>query len=48
VDVGPAASRSSSLSVRVPRSASDGTYFGHVLATGLPGASLTVSLVVAS
>ena len=48
VDVGPAASRSSSLSVHVPRSASDGTYVGHVLATGLPGASLTVSLVVAS
>jgi hypothetical protein len=48
VDVGPAASRSSSLSVHVPHSASDGTYVGHVLATGLPGTSLTVSLVVAS
>lgn len=48
VDVGPAASRSSSLSVQVPRTASDGTYVGHVLATGLPGTSLTVCLVVAS
>jgi hypothetical protein len=48
VDVGAAASRSSSLSVHVPHSASDGTYVGHVLATGLPGTSLTVSLVVAS
>ncbi|MGZ6329285.1 MAG: hypothetical protein ACXWN2_11360, partial [Candidatus Limnocylindrales bacterium] len=47
VDVGPAASRSSSLAVHVPHSASDGTYVGHVLATGLPGTSLTVSLVVA-
>jgi len=48
VDVGPAASRSSSLWVRVPDAAGDGTYVGHVLATGLPGTSLTVSLVVAS
>jgi hypothetical protein len=48
VDVGAAASRSSSLSVHVPHSALDGTYVGHVLATGLPGTSLTVSLVVAS
>jgi hypothetical protein len=48
MDVGAAASRSSSLSVRVPHSAPDGTYVGHVLATGLPGTSLTVSLVVAS
>jgi hypothetical protein len=48
LDVGASASRSSSLSVQVPDSASDGTYVGHVLATGLPGASLTVSLVVAS
>jgi hypothetical protein len=48
LDVGPAASRSSSLSVQVPESAADGTYVGHVLATGLPGTSLTVSLVVAS
>jgi hypothetical protein len=48
VEVGPAASRSSSLSVQVPDSASEGTYVGHVLATGLPGTSLTVSLVVVS
>jgi hypothetical protein len=48
LDVAASASRSSSLSVQVPDSASDGTYVGHVLATGLPGASLTVSLVVAS
>jgi hypothetical protein len=48
VDVGAAASRSSSLSLHVPHSASDGTYVGHVLATGLPGTSLTVRLVVAS
>ena len=48
MDVGAAASRSSSLSVDVPHSAPDGTYVGHVLATGLPGTSLTVSLVVAS
>jgi hypothetical protein len=46
--VGPAASRSSSLSVRVPGSAAPGTYVGHVLATGLPGTSLDVRLVVAS
>jgi hypothetical protein len=45
--MGSAASRSSSLSVRVPRSAVPGTYVGHVLATGLPGAALAVSLVVA-
>jgi hypothetical protein len=48
LDVGPAASRSSSLAVRVPAAASEGTYVGHVLATGLPGTSLTVTLVVAS
>jgi hypothetical protein len=48
LDVGPATSRSSSLSVRVPRSAAHGTYVGHVLATGLPGTRLAVCLVVAS
>jgi hypothetical protein len=48
LDVGPARSRSSSLSVRVPHSAARGTYVGHVLATGLPGTRLGVCLVVAS
>jgi hypothetical protein len=45
--VGPAGSRSSSLSVRVPDGAAPGTYVGHVLATGLPGTSLAVHVVVA-
>lgn len=48
LNVGPGGSRSSSLSVRVPRSAPLGTYVGHVLATGLPGTRLAVCLVVAS
>jgi hypothetical protein len=46
--VGPAASRSASLSVRVPDGAAPGTYVGHVLATGLPGTSLAVHVVVAA
>jgi hypothetical protein len=45
--VGPGASRSSSLSLRVPASAAPGLYVGHVLATGLPGTRLSVCLVVA-
>ena len=48
LDVGPASSRSSSLSVRVPHAAAPGTYVGHVLATGLPETRLGVCLVVAS
>ena len=48
LDVGPASSGSSSLSVLVPESAAPGTYVGHVLATGLPGTRLGVCLVVAS
>ena len=48
LDVGPASSGSSSLSVLVPASAAPGTYVGHVLATGLPGTRLGVCLVVAS
>jgi hypothetical protein len=48
LDVGPASSGSSSLSVLVPRSAAPGTYVGHVLATGLPETRLAVCLVVAS
>jgi hypothetical protein len=48
LDVGPASSGSSSLSVLVPRSAAPGTYVGHVLATGLPDTRLGVCLVVAS
>jgi hypothetical protein len=47
LDVGPGASRSSSLSVRVPDSAAPGLYVGHVLAAGLPEARLAVCLVVA-
>jgi hypothetical protein len=47
LDVGPGASRSSALSVRVPRSTPPATYVGHVLATGLPGTRLAVCLVVA-
>jgi hypothetical protein len=47
LDVGPASSGSSSLSVLVPESAAPGTYVGHVLATGLPGTRLGVCLVVA-
>jgi hypothetical protein len=47
LDVGPASSGSSSLSVLVPESAAPGTYGGHVLATGLPGTRLGVCLVVA-
>jgi hypothetical protein len=46
--VEPAASRSSSLVVRIPRSAAPGNYVGHVLATGLPGTTLAVCLAVAS
>jgi hypothetical protein len=41
-------SRSAALSVRVPRAVAPGTYVGHVLATGLPGTTLAVRLVVAS
>ena len=48
LDVGPASSGSSSLSVLVPHSAAPGTYVGHVLATGLPQTRLGVCLVVAS
>jgi hypothetical protein len=48
LDVGPASSGSSSLSVLVPESAAPGTYVGHVLATGLPETRLGVCLVVAS
>jgi hypothetical protein len=47
LQVGPGASRSSSLSVRVPDSAAPGLYVGHVLATGLPGTRLSVCLMVA-
>ena len=48
LDVGADASRSASLSVRIPADAAPGAYVGHILATGLPGTRLAVSLVVAS
>jgi hypothetical protein len=46
LEVAPAASRSSTLSAAIPPSAAAGTYYGHVLATGLPGVSLPVCVVV--
>jgi len=45
--VGAGASRSSELTVRVPRSAAPATYVGHVLSTGMPETRLAVCLVVA-
>jgi len=48
LQLAPTASRSSTLSVRIPPSAAPGIYVGHVLATGLPETRLSVCLVVAS
>jgi hypothetical protein len=48
LDVELSSGRSSSLCVRIPPSAAPGTYVGHVLAAGLPGAGIAVCLVVAT
>jgi hypothetical protein len=45
-DVAPGASSSTMLAVAVPPSAPAGAYHGHVLAAGLPEASVAVRLVV--
>jgi hypothetical protein len=46
LDVGAGASASATLTLSVPRAAPAGAYHGHVLATGLPEASIPVRLVV--
>lgn len=46
LEVEPAASAASTISVGIPAAAAGGAYFGHVLAKGLPGARLPVCLVV--
>jgi hypothetical protein len=44
--VAPGASASSMLSLAIPPRAEPGSYYGHVLAAGLPAVSLPVRLVV--
>jgi hypothetical protein len=46
LDVAAAASGSATLSVRIPRSAGANVYYGHVLAAGVPEASVPTCLVV--
>jgi hypothetical protein len=46
IDVPAGASSSATLAVAVPDAAASGAYHGHVLATGLPAASVPVRLIV--